>query len=53
MEIGNKGYSRASSQLECGPFNEAWQDAMQRGKGWKKRGMEGQRTLLTKHPELS
>ena len=37
----------------AGRFNEAWQDAMRRGKGWKKRGMEGQRALLTKYPELS
>jgi hypothetical protein len=37
----------------AGRFNKAWEDAMGRGKGWKKRGMEGRRPLLAKHPELS
>lgn len=37
----------------AGRFNEAWEDAMERGRGWKKRAMEGRRALLMKHPELS
>ena len=37
----------------AGRFNEAWEDAMERGRGWKQRAMEGRRALLAKHPELS
>ena len=37
----------------AGRFNEAWKDALGRGKGWTKRAMEGRRALLTKHPGLA
>lgn len=37
----------------AGRFNEAWEDALGRGKGWTKRAMEGRRALLIKRPELA
>jgi hypothetical protein len=37
----------------AGRFSEAWEDAVGRGRGWKKRAMEGRRALLAKYPDLS
>ena len=41
----------ANAQAER--FNEAWRDAVGRGKGWKKRADGGRQALLVRHPELS
>ena len=38
---------------QAGRFNEAWEDALGRGRGWKRRAMEGRAFLLAKYPELS
>jgi hypothetical protein len=37
---------------EAGAFNEAWRDALGRGRGWKIRALEGKRALLRLAPEL-
>ncbi len=33
-------------------FQQAWADALRRGKGWKQRALEGQNALFIKHPDL-
>ncbi len=33
-------------------FNEAWRDALSRGRGWKARAMQGKTALLSLAPEL-
>jgi hypothetical protein len=33
-------------------FNHAWRDAIERGRGWRSRAMEGKRALLALAPEL-
>ena len=48
--------SLASYFLEVGQasvFNEAWRDAIGRGKGWKARALQGQKALLKIAPEVS
>lgn len=37
----------------AGRFKDAWEEALARGPGWRKRCMEGRRRLLKKHPKLS
>lgn len=45
----------ASFFVERGPqasFNEAWQDALSRGRGWRTRALQGKKALLAMAPEL-
>jgi hypothetical protein len=37
---------------EAGAFNEAWRDALGRGRGWKSRALEGKQALLRLAPDL-
>ncbi|MFC3108616.1 GSU2403 family nucleotidyltransferase fold protein [Undibacterium arcticum] len=34
-------------------FNAAWQDALQRGKGWKERALQGRSALISLAPDLA
>jgi hypothetical protein len=34
-------------------FNEAWRDAVGRGKGWRQRANEGRDALMARHPQLA
>ena len=45
----------ASFFVERGPvesFNEAWQDALARGRDWRMRALQGKMALLSLAPEL-
>lgn len=43
-------YFEASGRSQ--EFNAAWRDALGRGKGWRKRALEGEKALLVLAPEL-
>ncbi len=38
---------------QAATFNDAWNDALGRGKGWAQRARQGQRALLARHPALA
>ena len=37
---------------QAAAFNEAWRDALGRGKGWRTRASEGRRAMLSRYPSL-
>lgn len=38
---------------QAATFNEAWNDAIGRGRGWAQRARQGQRALVARHPTLN